>query len=174
MKKLAKYLRLLLILVGWTVFYLWIIGLIMNYFWHFNIFEKRYWQIISEFWSAGGVIDQPSEYMFLLMLVLIVPGWFWGFRKARQLSYVKIIFFPVFWYHDYISRKYAGQPSHIVLKNMGGGKIKKQTPQQMMEEMISSRMPQAKEKKDLNASKIRSNFEQKNRKFHEKMESGDS
>lgn len=125
MKKLAKYLRLLLILVGWTVFYLWIIGLIMNYFWHFNIFEKRYWLIISEFWSAGGVIDQPSEYMFLLMLVLIVPGWFWGFRKARQLSYVKIIFFPVFWYHDYISRKYAGQPSHIVLKNMGGGKIKK-------------------------------------------------
>ena len=108
------------------------------------------------------------------MLVLIVPGWFWGFRKARQLSYVKIIFFPVFWYHDYISRKYAGQPSHIVLKNMGGGKIKKQTPQQMMEEMISSRMPQAKEKKDLNSSKIRSNFEQKNRKFHEKMESGDS
>lgn len=61
MKKLAKYLRLLLILVGWTVFYLWIIGLIMNYFWHFNIFEKRYWLIISEFWSAGGVIDQPSE-----------------------------------------------------------------------------------------------------------------
>lgn len=57
---------------------------------------------------------------------------------------------------------------------MGGGKIKKQTPQQMMEEMISSRMPQAKEKKDLNSSKIRSNFEQKNRKFHEKMESGDS
>ena len=104
MKKLAKYLRLLLILVGWTVFYLWIIGLIMNYFWHFNIFEKRYWLIISEFWSAGGVIDQPSEYMFLLMLVLIVPGWFWGFRKARQLSYVKIIFFPVFWYHDYICR----------------------------------------------------------------------
>ena len=46
--------------------------------------------------------------------------------------------------------------------------------EQMMEEMISSRMPQAKEKKDLNSSKIRSNFEQKNRKFHEKMESGDS
>ena len=55
---------------------------------------------------------------------------------------------------------------------MGGGKIKKQTPQQMMEEMISSRMPQAKEKKDLNSSKIRSNFEQKNRKFHEKWNCG--
>lgn len=174
MKKIAKYLRLLLILTGWTAFYLWFISLIMNYFWHFNIFEKRYWQIISEFWSAGGVIDQPSEYMFLLMLILIIPGWFYGFKKAKQLSYVKIIFFPIFWYHDYISRKYADLPNRIVIKNMGGGKVKKQSPQQMMEEMISSRMPQAKEKKDLNSSKIRSNFEQKNRKFHEKMESGDS
>ncbi len=105
---------------------------------------------------------------------MIIPVWVWGFKKAKKLSYVKIIFFPVFWYHDYIGRKYAGQPTHIVLKNMGGGKVKKQTPQQMMEEMISSRMPQAKEKKDLNSSKIRSNFEQKNRNFHEKINSGDS
>lgn len=173
MKKLAKYLRLLLILVGWTVFYLWIIGLIMNYFWHFNIFEKRYWLIISEFWSAGGVIDQPSEYMFLLMLVLIVPGWFWGFRKARQLSYVKIIFFPVFWYHDYISRKYAGQPSHIVLKTWAAAKSKTNAA---ADDGRDDLQPDAsgKRKKDLNSSKIRSNFEQKNRKFHEKMESGDS
>lgn len=96
MKKLAKYLRLLLILVGWTVFYLWIIGLIMNYFWHFNIFEKRYWLIISEFWSAGGVIDQPSEYMFLLMLVLIVPGWFWGFRKPDNYLTSKLFSSPCF------------------------------------------------------------------------------
>ncbi len=173
MKKLSKYLRQLLILVGWTAVYLWIVSLIMGYFWHFNIFEKRYWLIISEFWSAGGVIDQPSEYMFLLMLILIVPGWFIGWKKAQKLSYVKIIFFPVFWYNDYVNRKYAGQPTRIVLKNMGGGKVKKQSPQQMMEEMISSRMPQPTEKKDLNSSKIRSVFEQKNRAFHEKVESGD-
>lgn len=173
MKKLSKYLRQLLILVGWTAVYLWIVSLIMGYFWHFNIFEKRYWLIISEFWSAGGVIDQPSEYMFLLMLILIVPCWFIGWKKAQKLSYVKIIFFPVFWYNDYVNRKYAGQPTRIVLKNMGGGKVKKQSPQQMMEEMISSRMPQPTEKKDLNSSKIRSVFEQKNRAFHEKVESGD-
>lgn len=174
MKKLAQYLRLALIMAGWTALYVWIISLIMNYFWHFDIFQKRYWEIIGDFWREGGVIDQPSEYMFLFTLLMIVPVWVWGFKKAKKLSYVKIIFFPVFWYHDYIGRKYAGQPTHIVLKNMGGGKVKKQTPQQMMEEMISSRMPQAKEKKDLNSSKIRSNFEQKNRNFHEKINSGDS
>lgn len=171
MKKISRYLRILSILVVWTALYLWVVSLIMAYFWHFNIFEKRYWLVISDFWSNGGVIDQFSEYMFLLMLILVIPVWIWGFKKALKLSFVKIIFFPIFWYNDYINKKYASLPGHIVLKNMGGGKIKKQTPQQMMEEMISSRMPQATDKKDLNSSKIRSNFEKKNRSFHEKMES---
>ncbi len=173
MKKIKHYFRLLLILAGWTGLYLYIVKLIMSYFWHFNIFEKRYWQVIGEFWRSGGVIDQFSEYMFLLMLVLIIPVWIFGYKKAIKLSYVKIIFFPIFWYNDYIDKKYANLPNHIVLKNMGGGKIKKQTPQQMMEEMIASRMPQATDKKDLNSSKIRSNFEKKNRSFHEKMEGSD-
>lgn len=172
MKKIGHYFRLLAILAGWTGLYLWIVSLIMAYFWHFNIFEKRYWLVISEFWSAGGVIDQFSEYMFLLMLILIIPIWIWGYKKALKLSYVRIIFFPIFWYNDYINRKYADVPGRIVIKNMGGGKVKKQSPQQMMEEMIASRMPQATEKKDLNSSKIRSNFEKKNRSFHEKMEGG--
>ena len=60
MKKLAQYLRLALIMVGWTALYIWIISLIMNYFWHFDIFQKRYWEIIGDFWREGGVIDQPS------------------------------------------------------------------------------------------------------------------
>ena len=98
--------------------------------------------------------------MFLFTLLMIVPVWVWGFKKPKIILRQNY-FLSRFWYHDYIGRKYAGQPTHIVLKNMGGGKVKKQTPQQMMEEMISSRMPQAKEKKDLNSSKIRSNFEQK-------------
>lgn len=173
MKKFIKYLRWIFIFIGWTTFYLWFVYFIMNYFWHFNIFEKRYWLIISEFWNRGGVIDQFSEYMFLIMLILVIPCWFLGLKKAQELPYIKIILFPIFWYNDYINRKYASEPEHIVLKNMGGGKVNKQTPQQMMEEMISSRMPQATEKKDLNANKIRSNFEQKNQAFHKKIESGD-
>ncbi len=100
MKKLAQYLRLALIMAGWTALYVWIISLIMNYFWHFDIFQKRYWEIIGDFWREGGVIDQPSEYMFLFTLLMIIPVWVWGFKKAKKLSYVKIIFFPVFWYHD--------------------------------------------------------------------------
>ena len=52
---------------------------------------------------------------------------------------------------------------------MGAKVGAKQTPQQMLEEMISSRMPKQKDKKDLNSSKIRSSFEEKNKTFHEKV-----
>lgn len=175
MKRLIRYLRLGFIFAGWTALYLWIISLIMGFFWHFDIFEKRYWSIISNFWQEGGVIDQFSEYMFIIMLVLIIPCWLIGFKFTKKLSYIKIIFFPIFWYQEYQNRKYAGAPTRIVLKNMGGNtKNKKRSPQEMLEEMISNRMPHAKQKKDLNSSKIRSNFEQKNRSFHEKMDSGDN
>ena len=92
-------------------------------FWHFDIFQKRYWEIIGDFWREGGVIDQPSEYMFLFTLLMIVPVWVWGFKKPKNYLTSKLFSFR-FWYHDYIGRKYAGQPTHIVLKNMGGGKVK--------------------------------------------------
>lgn len=173
MKKLGKYLRLLVIAIGWTALYSLLVSWIMRYFWHFEVFNPQYWKIISNFWNNGGVIDTASEFMFIIAILLIIPLWIWGWKKANKLSYVKIIFFPVFWYNNYLQKKYADSPApRIVLKNMGGGKKKQQTPEQMMEEMISERMPKATEKKDLNSSKIRSNFEQKNRSFHEKMESG--
>lgn len=174
MQKIKKALRYTIIGCGWTFLYLMLIKFLMSYFWHFEIFELKYWKIISTFWQNGGVIDTASEYLFIFMLIAIIPVWIWGWKKANRLSYVKIIFFPVFWYHDYINRKYASAPTgRVILKNMGGGKNKKMSSQQMMEEMISSRMPQPTEKKDLNSSKIRSIFEQKNRNFQKKIESDD-
>ena len=172
MKKLGKYIRLLLIAIGWTMLYALVVSLAMKVFWRFEIFNLKHWQIIGKFWNDGGIIDTWSEFLFIIAIILVIPLWLLGWKKANKLSYVKIFFFPVFWYNSHLQKKYANAPTaNIVLKNMGAGKNKKQSPQQMMEEMISVRMPKATEKKDLNSSKIRSNFEQKNRSFHEKMES---
>lgn len=169
MQKIKKALRFLLITCSWTGLYFWLVRLLMNYFWHFELFEPKYWKIISRFWQSGGVINSASEYLFLLTLLAIAPLWYFGLKKAYSLSYVKVIFFPVFWYHDYINRKYAEAPVHrVVLKNLGG-KSKKQSSQQMLEADIAARMPQPTKKKDLNSSKIRSIFEQKSRSFQRKM-----
>ncbi len=167
LKKIKKAFRFCFIGTAWSCLYFSIVYAVMKFFWKFNIFKKEYWQTISRFWQDGGVIDTAQEYLFIIALILIIPLWILGWRKAMEVSIAKIVFFPIFWYNNYQERKYSQAPKAITLKNMGG-KIGRQTPQQALEEMISSRMPKEKEKKDLNSSKIRSSFEEKNRSFHEK------
>lgn len=169
MKKLIKIFRLTAIGVAWTTLYAYVVSLLMRYFWHFEFLNPRYWKIINKFWQNGGIIDTTSEYMFIFTIILIIPLWVLGWKKAIKLDYIKVIFFPVFWYNSYINKKYDQAPSRVVLKNMGSGKNKKQSPQQMMEEMIASRMPSATNKKDLNSNKIRSNLEEKSRVFLDKI-----
>lgn len=167
-KKIKKICRFCFIGACWSCLYFGVVYAVMKFFWKFNIFKKTYWVTISRFWQEGGVIDTAQEYFFIIALILIVPLWILGWRKAMKLSIAKIIFFPIFWYNDYQERKYAQAPKAITLKNMGAKIGGRQTPQQVMDEMIASRMPKEKEKKDLNSSKIRSSFEEKNRTFHEK------
>ena len=157
--------------MGWTALYSFVVRNLLLFVWNFDAFNLKYWKIISRFWNDGGIIDTASEYFFIITLLIIIPLWIWGWKKANKLSYVKIFFFPIFWYNDYQNRKYSEMPDRIVLKNIGSGKNKKQTAQQAMEEMIAGRMPRPKDKKDLNSNKIRSNFEQKNISFHKKMDS---
>lgn len=168
-KKIKTFVRICFIGIIWTALYLTVVSFLMKKLWGFNIFKVQYWKIISRFWQEGGVIDSFQEWSFLIMLIAIVPLWILGWKKACKLSIIKIIFFPVFWYNDYQERKYSKLPQNIILKNMGGN-IGKQSPQQAMEEMIASRMPKEKDKKDLNSNKIRSSFEEKSRSFHQKAD----
>ncbi len=135
--------------------------------WNFNILKAKHWQIISRFWEEGGVINSTQEILFFSTLLLIIPLWYIGLKKALKVSLVKIFFFPFFMYDAYQERKYNKAPKSIVLKNMGTSFTKK-SPRQAMEEMIASRMPKETDKKDLNSSKIRSSLEEKNLDFHNK------
>ncbi|MBR1649358.1 MAG: hypothetical protein IJ689_07170 [Alphaproteobacteria bacterium] len=167
LKKIKRFLRFCFIGAVWSALYFGVVYFVMKWIWKFNIFNPKYWKTISKFWQEGGVIDSAGEYFFVIMVLMMPILWIWGWRKAMKVSIVKIVFFPIFWYNDYQERKYAQAPKAITLKNMGS-KIGKQSPQQSMEDMIASRMPKEKEKKDLNSSKIRSSFEEKSRSFHEK------
>jgi hypothetical protein len=168
-KKILRFIRFCFISVVWTILYFSIVRILLKSIWKFDIFKKVYWEKISEFWEEGGVINSFQEYTFLAMLIAIIPLWLWGWKKANQLSVAKIIFFPIFWYNSYQERKYSKAPKNITLKNMGGGTAKR-SPQQVMDDLIASRMPKGKDKKDLNSNKIRSNFEEKSRDFHQKAD----
>ena len=170
LKKLGKFLRVLFIGAVWSIIFFGLLYFLLKWGWKFNIFRYNHWHKIAVFWDAGGTIKTFKEWTFFLILISAVPVWIWGWRKSCKISLIRIIFFPIFWYHDHQEKKYAQMPKSVTLKNMGGKLGAKQSPQQAMEEMIASRMPKEKEKKDLNSSKIRSSFEEKSRTFHEKVE----
>ena len=166
-KKFGKFIRFCFILSVWTAIFLTLSELFFKYIWKFRLFDKKYWQIISQFWESGGIINSWKEMLFVFCLAMIIPLWFIGLRKALKVSIVKVIFFPIFWYNAYQEKKYTKTPKNIVLKNMGVT-LGKKSAKQNLEEMISSRMPKETDKKDLNSSKIRSSFEEKSTQFHQK------
>ena len=166
-KKLIRFIRFWLIFIAWTAFFMAASSYFFKLVWKFDLFNKKYWRIISSFWDNGGVINTGQEVLFIICLLLLIPLWFFGLKKALKIPLVKIFFFPFFLYNAYQEKKYSKAPKSIVIKNMGMSFTKK-SPRQAMEEMIASRMPKETDKKDLNSSKIRSNLEEKNIDFHKR------
>ena len=166
LKKLLKFIRFCFIGIAWSLLFWYLAFRIMDFIWQFNLFNPGHWKKIALFWDRGGTINTFSEWMFFIALFALLPLWIWGWRKANKVQLAKVIFFPVFWYHDYQEKKYAQAPQTITLKNMGAKVGKKNS----LEDMIAERMPKEKDKKDLNSNKIRSSFEDKNRSFHEKSD----
>ena len=164
LKKLLKFIRFCFIGAVWSALYWFLAIVIMDRIWQFNLLSPNYWKKIASYWNSGGTINTFSEWTFFIALFALLPLWIWGWKKANKIQIVKVIFFPVFWYHNYQEKKYAQAPKAITFKNMGAKVGKKQS----LEDMIAERMPKEKDKKDLNSNKIRSSFEDKNRSFHEK------
>ncbi|MBP5399117.1 MAG: hypothetical protein J6Y53_01690 [Alphaproteobacteria bacterium] len=167
LKKIGRFIRFCFIFVAWTGIYMSVISLLFAKAWNFYLFKKKSWQIILNFWNQGGVINSTQEILFFICLLLIIPLWFLGLRKALKISIAKIIFFPIFLYNAYQEKKYSQAPKSIILKNMGMT-LGKKSAKQNLEEMIASRMPKETDKKDLNSNKIRSSLEKKSLDFHKK------
>ena len=166
-KKLGRLIRFCFIFTVWTGIFMSAVVYLFKMIWNFNILKEEHWQIILNFWNQGGVINSTQEILFFIALLLIIPLWYIGLKKALKISLIKIFFFPFFVYDAYQERKYNKAPKSIVLKNMGMN-FGKKSPRQAMEEMIASRMPKETDKKDLNSSKIRSSLEEKNLDFRNK------
>ena len=153
----------------WSFVYFSLLYLLLKQGWNFDALNLKHWRIISNYWNDGYTI-KATDWLFFIIILAAIPVWIMGWRKMCKVSLMRIIFFPILWYHDYQERKYAQMPKSVVLKNMGGKIGAKQSPKQALEEMIANRMPKEKEKKDLNSNKIRSSVEEKSRSFHEKFE----
>lgn len=123
--------------------------------WNFDYLSTNDWQTIGNFWEGGGSIKTGKDYIFMTMLLLIIPFWILGWRYFYKINFVQLLLSPIIWYNKRQIKKY-GPTTNIVLKNMG---TNKKGPQ--LQEMIADRVKLANKQKEPASLKIRESVQEK-------------
>lgn len=156
MKKIFKILKAVVVGSLWTFVFVYAADIIMIMIWNFDILNIRHWQVINTFWESGGKIKTGKDYIFVAMLLSLIPLWLWGWRYFYKVSFLKVLLSPIVWYNNRMIKKYGEQSSRIVLKNLGTA-----TKKPNMEEMIEQRLKQSAKPMKKASGKIRSSIQEK-------------
>lgn len=75
LKPLLILLRIALVGLFWSIFFIEGIRVIMLTNWHFDIFRPTHWLHAWNLWLSGWVIDEAKEWAFVLIILTAVPVW---------------------------------------------------------------------------------------------------
>lgn len=153
MKKLFKFLRRLLVFIGWTWLFTILSNLLIFAIWNFDFMSAHSWNLLSEFWNKGGVIKTTSDVLLLASLFLLPFLWLTGYFLALKINYIQILFIPFELFERLFHNKKDDEPERIVLKNM-------KSSQQLVED-IKTELESMKPEKAQKAGNIRSEITQK-------------
>lgn len=150
-------------LVGliWSYFYIYYSNILFLYIWKFDFLNLGSWLKISDYWNHGGAIKESKDFIFLFMLLALIPVWIIGWRKLYQVNYAKLLLLPYTLYNQHIINKYKDKPQHFVLKT-GGTSLK-------AEEEIKLKQAAVKPNTEQEADKIRLAIQEKINKSRNKI-----
>ncbi len=124
MKPILILLRIALVGLIWSVFFIDGIRVIMLKNWRFDIFDSYHWQHAWDLWLSGVVITTPKEWAFVLIILSFVPLWFTGWIALSMISwehYVKkLAKLPMI-----VVNKFFFKPVKIIANTTTGPKIHK-------------------------------------------------
>ncbi len=155
LKKLKKFIKFSIVGMIWTYVYAYCTSLLVFVLWNFNYLAPSDWQMIGNFWDGGGSIRSGKDYIFMTMLLLIIPFWIAGWRYFYKLNFIQLILSPIVWYNKRQIKKISNT-TNVVLKNMGANK---KGPQ--LQDMIADRMKLANKQKEPTSLLIRENVQEK-------------
>lgn len=75
MKPVFLILRILIVGLLWSVFFIEGIRVIMLTNWHFDILRTSHWVHAWNLWISGWVIDETKEWAFILIVFSMIPVW---------------------------------------------------------------------------------------------------
>ena len=93
MKPLLILLRIMLVGLLWSIFFIEGIRVIMLTNWHFDIFRPTHWQHAWSLWSSGWVIDEAKEWAFVLIILTAVPVWITVWAALSTLRWERVFKF---------------------------------------------------------------------------------
>lgn len=95
MKPLLIIIRIILVGLLWSVFFMESIRVIMLRNWHFDIVNREHWKIAWDLWTTTWVISEPKEWAFVFIIISFIPLWFTGWIALSMVSWGKFIWFII-------------------------------------------------------------------------------
>ena len=75
MKPMFLFLRIMIVGILWSIFFIEGIRVIMLTNWHFDILRSSHWIHAWNLWISGWVIDEAKEWAFILIVFSMIPVW---------------------------------------------------------------------------------------------------
>lgn len=85
-----KRIILIAIIWGW-IWFAWFLNGLFSATWKFNIFSLGNWGFIIEEFRKGWSISTKSEWIFLSLLVLMIPIYLFGLKIALKIDWIGIL-----------------------------------------------------------------------------------
>lgn len=155
LKKLLRVLKAVIIGLIWTAAFFYICRVLLIYVWHFDIFSRNQWIVISGYWNNNGVIMSASDYLFFLTLFALMIVWVLGWRVFYKMNYLKFLLAPVNFIINYQLNKYESDDTRVVIKNL------KVAEKKSVEDIIQERMKQEKASEVKESQQLRKNISEK-------------
>lgn len=102
MKSLIILIRIILVGLCWSIFFLEGIRVILLTNWHFDLVDPKHWLYVWNLWLSGWVIDDSREWAFILIILSFIPLWLTGWASLSLIKWehilARICAKPLHWY----------------------------------------------------------------------------
>lgn len=105
MKPLVTLIRIVIVGLIWSVFFLEGIRVILLTNWHFDLIDSRHWRYLWDLWTNGWVIDNRREWAFILIILSFIPLWLTGWASLSLVKW-EILFQNIWDKLCFLYRKY--------------------------------------------------------------------
>ena len=119
MKKLKKSLRFIVISMLVLSVFVFIGRFFFQFFWNFDILDKKDYETLYRFWERGGVFKTFKDCALAVSLIAFPFVWFYYSKKLYNYGLGKFLLVPIVAIYRKTTRPKSLDIEHVSIKNIG-------------------------------------------------------